>query len=142
MPVRSQQLVLDPGGSSATMNICPPLSNVISWNHGACSRIERRTRRENRLRLILLGQERFELRAKSVTRKTTSRGTHVLEIWFFEFPLESFIPARIHSVLLEVVDAIDDLVSSHGSRFFSDGFGNSCYLLTIQASRESVTADN
>ena len=77
--------------------------------------------------------------------RVISRGTYVLEIWFFEFSLESFIPGRVHGVLLQVVDAIHNLISSDGSRFFSNsvnnGFNNSCYLLTIRTSRESETAE-
>ena len=144
-PVRSQQLVLDPGVSSVTRNRHPSLSRTINWNHGAHSQVERHTRRENRLRLILLDQERFELRVESMTRRAILRCTHVLEVCFFEFSLESFIPCRVHGVLLQVVDAIDNLISSDGNRFFSNSFSNgfdsSCYLLTIQTSRESVTAD-
>lgn len=100
IPVRSQQLALDPGGSSVTRNICPPLSRTMSWNRGAYNQVDRRTWRENCLRLILLGQKRFELRVESIMRRAISRGTDVLKIWFFEFSLESCIPSRIHGVLL------------------------------------------
>jgi len=145
IPVRSQQLVLDPGGSSVTRNICPSLSRTINWNRGAYNQVERRTLRENRLRLILLGQERFELQVESATRGTISRGTDVLEIWFVEFSLESFIPGCVHGVLLQVVDPIDNLIPSSGNRFFSDtfnsSFNSSRYLLAIRTSRESVTTD-
>ena len=67
--------------------------------------------------------------------------TYVLEIWFLEFSLESFIPALVHGVLLEVVDVIGNFISSRGNRFFSNSFDNGCYLLTIRASHESVTVD-
>jgi len=59
--VRSQQPALDPEGSSVTKNICPSLRRAINWDHDAYNRARRRTRWKNRLRLILLGQECFEL---------------------------------------------------------------------------------
>ena len=57
--------------------------------------------------------------------------------------MKSFIPALVHGVLLEVVDAIDNFISGRGDRFLGNGFNNrSCYLFTIGASHESVAVDN
>lgn len=57
IPVRSQQLVLDPEASSATKNIYPSLGRVINQNHNAYNQAGRHTRRKDRFRLILFGQE-------------------------------------------------------------------------------------
>ena len=76
--------------------------------------------------------------AKSESRKTISRGTHVREIWFLEFSLESFVPALMHSILLETVDAVDNFISSRRHRFFCNSINNCCHLFARKASRESA----
>jgi hypothetical protein len=43
------------------------------------------------------------------------QGTNILEIRFLEFSLESFIPALMHGIFLEVIDGIDNLISSGGA---------------------------
>ena len=57
IPVRLQQLLLDPEGSSVTKNICPSLTREINRNHDAYTRVMRRTRWKDRLGLVLLGKE-------------------------------------------------------------------------------------
>jgi len=57
IPARSQQLALDPEGSSVTKNTRPPLRAAINRDHDAYNRVKKRTRWEHRLRLILIGQE-------------------------------------------------------------------------------------
>ena len=136
-PVRSQQPALYPEGSSVTKNIYPSLRKEVQWNSDAYDRIRRRTLRINRLRLVLLGQERFELYRVS-TMRTILQGTYVLEIRLLEFSLESFIPALVHGILLEVIDRIDNLISSRGNRFLIGGFDNSCHLLAIGVLGESA----
>lgn len=60
-PVQSLRLALDPGESGVTTNIHPSLMNVISRNHDVHDLFRRPTGWKDRLRLILLGKERFEL---------------------------------------------------------------------------------
>ena len=80
---------------------------------------------------------------ESAAAKTILQGTHVLEIWFLEFSLESLIPALVHGVLLEVIDGIDSLISSQGSTFYSNSsLKNSWNFLTIRALYESVASIN
>jgi hypothetical protein len=52
--------------------------------------------------------------------------------------LESFIPALVHGILLEVVDAIGSFIPSGGNRLFGNSFNSSYNLLAIGAVRESI----
>ena len=61
IPVQSQQLALDLEASSVTKNICPLLRRAINHSHDAYNRVRRHTRWKDRLGLIFLGQECFEL---------------------------------------------------------------------------------
>lgn len=133
-PVQSQRLALDPGGSGVTMNIRPSLMKVISWNHDAYRPFGGPTRWKDRLRLILLGKERFELCRVRTGDNDIRKGTHVLEIRFLEFSSESFVPALVHSIFLEVVDVVDNFIPGGRNGFLCNSFNNGRYLFTTRAS--------